>query len=357
MMQRRTFLATLAAAAATPGLSWADAGNPAYLAAARLPDGSHALHGLSVTGESLFALPMPARGHAATAHPDRPLAVAFARRPGTFALVIDCARGTETARLTPPEGRQFNGHGTFSTDGAVLYTSEVIAEGSEGRIGLWDSTTWQRIGEMPSHGIGPHDIRRLPMSDDLLVANGGIQTDPTDRTKLNLATMRPNLARIAADGTLVTRAELPEGLHRNSTRHLALLPDGRAACAMQWEGDEAETPPLLALWQEGALAACPVPEIEALTMQNYAGSIAHSPATGEIALTSPRGGAVQVFAGDGTFKASFRRADVCGIAAGPEGFVATDGNGAVLALTASGFRPLAKHALNWDNHLIALERA
>lgn len=356
-MHRRSFLATLAAAAATPRLSWADAGSPAYLAAARLPDGSYALHGLTVAGESLFGLPMPARGHAATAHPERPLAVAFARRPGTFALVIDCARGLETARLTPPEGRQFNGHGTFSADGAVLYTSEVIAEGSDGRIGLWDSDTWQRIGEMPTHGIGPHDIRRLPMSDDLLVANGGIQTDPTDRTKLNLETMRPNLARIAPDGSLKARAELPEGLHQNSTRHLALLPDGRAACAMQWEGDAAETPPLLALWAEGTLAACPVPEAEALTMQNYAGSIAHNAKTGEIAITSPRGGTVQVFAADGRFKASFRRADACGIAAGPGGFIVTDGNGAVLALDAAGFRPLVKLALNWDNHLIALERA
>ena len=66
---------------------------------------------------------------------------------------------------------------------------------------------------------------------------------------------------------------------------------------------------------------------------------------------------MQVFAADGRFKASFRRADACGIAAGPGGFIVTDGNGAVLALDAAGFRPLAKHALNWDNHLIALERA
>ena len=193
-MQRRGFLGSLMAGALWPRLSWADAGSPAYLAAAQRPDGKHELHGLSLSGESLFAIPLPARGHAATAHPTRPLAVAFARRPGRFALVIDCAQGREIARLTPPEGRQFNGHGAFSGDGAVLYTSEQMADTSEGRVGLWATATWQRLTEIPTHGIGPHDIRRLPMSEDLLVANGGIATDPTDRTKLNLGTMRPSLA-------------------------------------------------------------------------------------------------------------------------------------------------------------------
>ena len=38
-MKRRAFLASLAAATAVPRLSWADAGSPAYLAAAQEPSG------------------------------------------------------------------------------------------------------------------------------------------------------------------------------------------------------------------------------------------------------------------------------------------------------------------------------
>ncbi|MBD3765345.1 MAG: DUF1513 domain-containing protein [Rhodobacterales bacterium] len=117
-MRRRQFLASLIAGATAPHLGWAAAGSPEYLAAARAADGSQWLHGRTAGGESLFALPLPARGHAA-AHPHRAQAVAFARRPGSFALVIDCARGRLDARLTPPPGRQFNGHGVFSADGAV----------------------------------------------------------------------------------------------------------------------------------------------------------------------------------------------------------------------------------------------
>lgn len=350
-MRRRGFLGSLLAGALAPRLSWADVGNPAYLAAAQRPDGLHELHGISLLGESLFAIPLPARGHAAAAHPARPLAVGFARRPGHFALVIDCAQGREIARLTPPDGRQFNGHGAFSGDGSLLYTSEQMAETSEGRIGLWETVGWQRIAEIPTHGLGPHDLRRLPLSEDLLVANGGIATDPTDRTKLNIATMRPNLARMTPEGALISLAELPDTLAQNSLRHLALLPDGRAACAMQWEGDPAEAPPLLALWDAGRLMLCPVPEAEGFVMQNYAGSIATS--TGRIAITSPKGGAVQIFAEDGRFLHTLRRADACGVAAAPGGFTLSDGHG-VLSHLGESLNPLRQAAVQWDNHLVAI---
>ena len=101
----------------------------------------------------------------------QPQAVAFARRPGTFALVINCFTGSVQHQLTPPEGRQFNGHGAYSLDGSLLMTSEVVADTSEGRIGLWDTARYTRLTDWPSHGIGPHEIKRLP-DGRLAVANG-----------------------------------------------------------------------------------------------------------------------------------------------------------------------------------------
>lgn len=352
-MRRRTFLAAMLASAA-PRPVWADVGSPAWLAAAALPDGNHRLHGLSAAGDILFALPLPARGHAATAHPERPEAVAFARRPGTFALVIDCRAGREVACLTPPDGRQFNGHGAYSADGSVLYTSEVVAESSEGRLGLWDATrSYARIGEWSTGGIGPHDVKRLPLSDDLIVANGGIQTDPTDRTKLNLDRMQPSLVRIAPDGRIIDQAGIAD-LPQNSIRHLAMLPDGRVAFALQWEGDAAEVVPLLGLWTPGsAPILLPAPETEGYVMQGYAGSVAYSPALQALAITSPRGGAVQVFGSDGRFIATHRRADVCGVAASPDGFLVTDGNGGLSTLS-DRLIPAQAAPVAWDNHLIAL---
>ncbi len=355
-MKRRAFLASLVAAAAIPRASWADAGNPAYLAAAKDPAGGYALWGLSETGERLFSQSLPGRGHAATAHPIRPEAVAFARRPGTFALVIDCASGALTARLTPPEGRQFNGHGVYSEDGTVLFTSEVVAEGSEGRIGIWDAAQgYRRIGEFASNGIGPHEIRRLPGSEVLVVANGGIQTDPSDRTPLNLDRMRPNLSYLSPDGAVLDQVELPD-MWQNSIRHLALGPDGLVAFAMQWQGDLAEPVPLLGLHRRGTEVILAEPkDAEMFAMQGYAGSIAFSPDGAEVAITSPRGGRVQAFSAEGAPLWSVPRADVCGLgpcAAG--GFVATDGQGAVARVAAGRFEPLSSANLSWDNHLVAL---
>jgi uncharacterized protein len=350
MATRRAFLAGLAAAT-LPRMTWADAGNPAYLAAAKLPDNSYALHGLSTAGTTLFTIPLPARGHAACAHPTRAQAVAFARRPGTYALVLDAFTGTVAHRLTPPEGRQFNGHGAFSADGSVLFTSEQVADGSAGRLGLWDTAKYTRIGEVSTGGIGPHDVRLLP-NGGLVVANGGIETDATDRTKLNIPTMQPSLAYLSADGSLQDIITLDQTLHQNSIRHLALF-DGGVAFAMQWEGDPAESPPLLGLHRAGtAPQLYALPDTDAPAMKNYAGSIAVS--GNIVALTSAHGGVVAQFTLDGTALPLITRADASGVAPHVGGFLVSDGQGAVSLLTADGLQPLTTESLAWDNHLVAI---
>ena len=356
MTTRRGFMASLLAASALPSLSWADAGSPAYLAAAKLTDGSFALHGLTGAGKSVFSIALPARGHAATAHPTRPEAVAFARRPGIYAIILNCANGAVLARLTPPDEIQFNGHGCFSQDGSILYTSEVIADTSEGRIGLWDAANaYRRMGSWPSGGIGPHDLKRIPGADMLVVANGGIKTDPDDRTKLNINTMRPNLSYVDAQGRPTDIVELGPDFAQNSIRHLAIAADGTVAFAMQWEGDPAEPVPLLSLHKRGANPQlCNVPETEMFTMQGYAGSIAFDRSGQELAITSPRGGAVQIFGRTGIFRAGLQRADACGIAAGGAGFVLTDGFGAISQIVDHAIVTLTQSHASWDNHLVSL---
>jgi hypothetical protein len=267
--------------------------------------------------------------------------------------VIDCAKGVETARLTPPKGRQFNGHGAFSTDGAVLYTSEVVAETSDGRVGLWETVRFTRIGEWASGGIGPHDLKVMDDAS-LIVANGGIATDPDDRTKLNIATMRPNLTHISATGEVLAQAELPD-FAQASIRHLALGPGGQIAFAMQWEGDAAETVPLLGLWTPGSIPVlCPAPENEAPRMRGYAGSIAWN-AAGQIAITSPKGGVAQFFDAAGVYLSTLARNDICGLAPlGENTFLASDGTGALMAMSSSGAGLVSKAEAQWDNHIVSL---
>lgn len=356
MTTRRTFLAALLAAGASPSIGWAAVGNPSYLAAAREEDGHFALFGLDAEGGVTFRVPLPARGHAGAGHPTRTEAVAFARRPGTFALVLDCGIGAARHWLAPPEGRQFNGHGVFAEGGALLLTSEQRVEDSAGMIGVWDAEAgYRRIGEYPTGGIGPHDLRLTPDGATLIVANGGIATDATDRTKLNVPTMRPNLTYQTVDGAILDQVELEPDLRKNSIRHLAVRNDGLVGFAMQWEGEDGAAPPLLGLHRQGQAALlAKAPLADELAMQGYAGSIAFSGDGQEIAITSPRGGRLHRFSADGDFLGSVSRTDVCGLAARADGYLASDGLGGLIAVAPNGTSPLARIDCAWDNHIVTV---
>jgi uncharacterized protein len=356
MTTRRGFIASLLAASAVPTLTWADAGSPDYIAAAREADGSFALYGLRADGTDAFRLPLAARGHAGAGHPTRPEAVAFARRPGDFALVIDCTSGQTLARLTPPQGQYFNGHGTFSRDGSALYTVENVADTSAGLIGIWNSTTWRRIGQISTQGIGPHDLLRLPNSDDLVVANGGLVTDLAtgDETR-NIDTMRSSLAYLSGDGTLLDQVELDPSLQHSSIRHLATRDDGLVGFAMQWQGDTPPEAPLLGLHRRGGLPrllrAGPA---DHLLMRGYAGSIAFEARGARLAISSPKGGRAQLFDVEKGYVGSLIRSDLCGLATAPGGMIVTDGQGGVLTVQDRDLTLLSHKQRAWDNHIVAI---
>lgn len=353
---RRKFLTGLAAMTLAPVPGWSAVGTPDFLAAALFPDASFRLAGLTTTGEITFAVPLPARGHAATAHPDQAIAIAFARRPGTFALVVDCANGQEVKRLTAPTDHHFYGHGQFSADGTLLFTTENHYEAGEGVIGVWDAANgYKRLGGFYSGGIGPHDMVVMPGAQTMAIANGGIETHPdTGRTKLNLPTMAPNLTYCDLDGKILEQVELPDSFRKNSIRHLAARPDGLVAFAMQWQGDKADHPPLLGLHKRGtAPRLLSAPDPEQARMQGYAGSVAFSPDGAQVAITSPRGSGLHRFdVSAGELVDAFALEDVCGLGTGFSELIYTTGTGQIGHLTRSGVKQVSHPSCQWDNHLV-----
>ena len=150
-----------------------------YLSARADTAGGYRVSGFSASGTLLFDLPLPGRGHSFAVRPGGHTAVHFARRPGRFALVVDLVRGAVDRRLETPADRHFYGHGVFSLDGRLLYATENDFSGERGVIGVYDANAdYRRIGELESHGIGPHDIHLLSDGETLVVANGGIATRP-----------------------------------------------------------------------------------------------------------------------------------------------------------------------------------
>lgn len=365
MLTRRAILAASAATLTTQlsgGRTWAEAGGAAYLSAARIGADAYALFGLSARGDIVFRHRLLSRGHAAAAHPRQAMAVAFARRPGRFGLVLDCASGQITHRLEPPPGRHFYGHGAFSADGARLLTTENDIETGQGRIGIWSVRDgYRRMGEQPSGGIGPHEIIRL-QSGQFAVANGGIRTHPdTGRKKLNLATMRPNLTYLDDHAAIIEQIEAPHELRLYSLRHIASDASGLVAVAAQWQGDLYEAPPLLALHRAGGpLRFLDAGMARQRDMNGYAGSVAFRGDGTEVAITSPRGGTIQSFALNGTLAFHEKHDDICGLSAAGSGYLATSGDGSVWEIGTNHPTP-QRHAapkrhtkVAWDNHIVAV---
>ena len=356
MTTRRGFVTGVLASGLVPGSAWSDIANPAFLSAAQTPDGSYHLFGLGIDGQVQFSQPLPGRGHAGAAHPHRAEAVAFARRPGRFAYVLNCSTGTVSAEIQAPEGRHFCGHGAFSADGSYLYTPENDYGAGQGVIGVWDSRNgYRRVSEFSSRGVGPHDIARLPGADCFVIANGGIETHPeTGRTKLNLPTMRPNLSYITGTGDLLETVELDATYRLNSIRHLSVRADGLVAFGMQWQGDKAALPKLVGFHRMGGdLQLADAPQDAVAWMNGYIGSVVFSGDGTQVAVSSPRGGMVQLFDSQTqAFIAGVQAKDVCGVGRGQGGFVMSTGTGEFIALRDGRAVVKRRQNVNWDNHLV-----
>lgn len=303
-----------------------------YVAAAKVEQG-YAIILLSQDGAVLRQIPISARGHDIALHPRSGRAVAFARRPGTFAVAFDLTREIEPVIFNAIEGRHFYGHGAFSADGRLLYVSENDIAAGQGVIGLYDITAdYRRIGEMPSHGVGPHEIILLSDGHTLAVANGGIDTVPeAGRTMLNLGDMKPNLAFIdAASGTLTARHELPADINRLSIRHIAADSDGAVWFGGQWEGDAGTTPELVGRASRDKPIQLITPASAlGLPLKGYIGSVAASGNGRIIAASAPKAGKVLYIAAEsGDVIGESTLPDGCGITGdGEEQFAVTSGLG------------------------------
>ena len=363
MIDRRTFLSLGAATALLGPAATARAMHGRlYASCGADRDGRYFLGAFDGSGETAFRIPLAERGHDIAFHPVRSEAVVFARRPGTTMLVVDTEAGSTAVRREAAPGRHYYGHGVFTPDGRVLYVTENDVDRGAGMIGIYDAEdTYRRIGEFPTGGIGPHQLRLMPDGASLAIANGGILTRPdTGRAKLNIETMAPSLAVLSLrDGRPLWRYELPEALHKLSIRHLDVNRTGLIAFAMQYEGDVRDRVPLVAFARAGgevAFAAGPA-DLDR-QMKQYTGSVAFDRSGAWLAVSSPRGSTVGLWdAAHGTFVRNLPARDASGLAAGPlpGTFLLTGGDGSIRLVSAIDGAEAALHApdraIQWDNHL------
>ena len=309
-------------------------------------------------GRVLLDQPLPGRGHAIAVNPNGTLAAVFARRPGTFIAMLDLIALRMTTQIDAVSDRHFYGHGTFTTDGQRLLAAENAFDSGEGRIGIYNvQDGYRRLGELDSHGVGPHQIHLLNDGRTLVVANGGIQTHPDlPRVKLNLHDMQPNLSYLdSGNGRLLSQHRPPAHWHQLSIRHIDVAADDLVAIAMQYEGPPDRRPPLVALHRRGdEMRMLKAPEKIQRRMRNYCGSVSFTDADQGIAVSSPRGNLITRWDRSGRFVDHFEQHDVCGIASNGKVTWYSDGSGGLRRSDEDADR--LEHPLNdnrWDNHLLA----
>lgn len=363
---RRAFLAGAGGAAfgalgLLPSIARAE-GRPIFVSCGVDDDGRYVVGGLEPTGALRYERALPARGHDVAFDPRGRHCVVFARRPGTFAAVLDTASGAVLHWIEAAPGRHFYGHGTFSADGRTLFATENDYDGGRGVLGVYDARAgYKRLGEVSSDGVGPHDARLMPDGKTLAVANGGVRTHPDrPRANLNVDTMAPNLAYLDAEsGRVLQTAQLPQRLHQLSIRHVDVAGDGRVVVAMQYEGDRRNRVPLVGLHDGGdEIRLFHAPERIEKAMRQYTGAVVFDASGAFFAASSPRGHVVTMWEGrSGEFLHHARAFDASAISpTGRDGeFLVAGGDGTIQHLDARSGKATVLQTpgerVHWDNHV------
>ena len=156
----------------------AKARDDGLFAAARRDDrGTYSAAMFSLEGD-VRSVELPGRGHDIALRPGAANGSPLPAGPGNSAS--PCRRdGGAPIWFAAKEGRHFFGHGVFSADGKLLYTTENDYASAKGIIGIRDATDgYRQIGEFSAGGVEPHDIALMADGRTLVIANGGIQTHP-----------------------------------------------------------------------------------------------------------------------------------------------------------------------------------
>ena len=344
---------------------WFTGGDEIFLTANDDLDGKHHLCATDATGRKLFSLDVEARCHQIAVDPaTRARAIVFARRPGTIAYDVDVQAGAIRRTIRSAADRHFFGHGVFSPDGSVLFTTENDIPRDQGVVAVRDGKDLHVLAEIRTQGVGPHEMCVLADGRTLVVANGGLSTDIADdsgrRRDLNVPDMDPSLVYLDShDGRLMAMVRPDD--HFASIRHLSVAADGVVGVAMQYAGPESNPYPVVGFHRgDDRIHLVSAPRQTLVRMKRYCASICIAP-SGVAAATCPRGDVVAFFdvaSGELVKELSIR--DAGGVAASLDGrrFVITTGLGEIHAIDSTRLAPLSEplraNATRFDNHVVGM---
>jgi len=229
---------------------------------------------------------------------------------GPGACVIDVAARRVVKTFAPGHGRQFYGHGVFSSDGSLLYCTEThVADHKRGYIAVRDGRSFDSLGEFPSFGVAPHDCMLTDDGRTLVVSNGGSRYGQVED--------RPCVAWVdVRSQALLERHEIPDPMI--NAGHLAMTREGDLAvvCAPREGLDQSHSRGGIVLYPRGgelSVVREPADVLDVMLGETLSVAI-HEP-TRVVGATSPLGDIVAYFRlDDGSLVSSHRVPNPRGIA-------------------------------------------
>ena len=365
MINRRLFLQSISASAFMPNTVWGSVRkNDIFISGSR-QKGGYTISAFDRNGVAQYDIALPERAHAIVVNPVNNHGAIFARRPDTFIVIFDVNTGYVHKTIQAEKKRHFYGHGHYTADGTLLFSTEKNIDTGNGVVGIWDvKNSYKRIGEIPSFGIGPHEMSMLHDNKTLVVAVGGIQTQ--GRKKTNIDTMKPSLNYIDLhSGKLLGKYTLGNKYDKLSIRHLDVGDNDIVAFACQDQNQKGALHSLVGFHnarQSDTLQLSQTPKHVLPHMKKYCGSVKMDKSKSFVAVSSPRGGLVSIWS---TVKQSIvgvvRFDDSCGIASTHKAgeFLLTSGtDGCMLYDAFTGKEKFLDTAFvlskDWDNHAMGV---
>lgn len=317
---------------------------------------------VDMQGRIISKISLPARGHDVIAINSKPgHALVFARRPGEYILEVDFTRGEVINKIMTDPSQRFYGHGVLINNDQILVTTENDYENSKGLIVLRDRISQKVIEQYDSGGIGPHQLKVMPNSNQqqIVIANGGILTHPAQsRKKLNLDTMRPNLAYMSlASGQIDDSFEL-ENKHL-SIRHLDVSAQGKVIAGLQYQGASTDDVPLAISHQgETRLNLLKADTATWRSMKHYTASVCVNSDNNTAAITCPKGNVLTFWdLNTDEFIGSHKLKDGAGITYLKDSLIASTGRGKLISQKNPREAYQVTHnfkGLRWDNHMTTI---
>lgn len=111
--------------------------------------------------------------HGIHVDPSQSNRLAIFEKRGINACEFDLDKRKMSRVISCKPGRHFYGHGAYSADGGLLYSTETQLDTLQGMIAVRDGKDMSYVGEFPTFGIEPHECHLIDSGRTMVVTNGG----------------------------------------------------------------------------------------------------------------------------------------------------------------------------------------